>query len=125
MGFKHQRQPSPEAVTGPSRRHREQPQPDRVSRADRQDEQQRQDGFLWNLELVDEFKALEKQINEMRSNRGVWNSQSKKQLDTWIETINKCVKKLEAGNSTLNKVYEKAQSKKSKVSGIHTWVQSV
>jgi hypothetical protein len=125
MGFKHQRQPSPKSVTGHSRRHREQSPPVRVIRDNRQNEQQRPDDFPWNTELVDDFKALEKQIEAMRSKRGVWTSQSKKQLETWIETINECVEKLEVGNSTLNKVYERARGKKSKISGIHTWAPSI
>jgi hypothetical protein len=62
---------------------------------------------------------LKAQIQDMRSKGKGWTTESKKKMDIWIETVNECIKKLEAGTSTLKQEYKKAQRMKSKTSTNH------
>jgi len=116
MGPKHRRQPSPVQHGSYERRtyHQKQPGPDVLTGGGEVavDAQRKQDDFPWNTELIEHFGMLEAQIQDMRSKGKGWTTESKKKMDIWIETVNECIKKLEAGTSTLIQEYKKAKRMK-------------
>lgn len=124
MGAKHKRQPTPESVSTPwPPYHPEQPEPRGISKFE--DDERETDDFPMNTELIDHYKILRTKIESIRSKRGVWNSQSKNQLESWIETIDKALEKLQAGDRILLEVWKEAQRKRGKRVNVCTLTPSV